>query len=532
MPDPTTFADWVRRRRKALDLTQAALAERVGCATVTIRKIEQGMRRPSRQLAELLAEHLAIPAIQRDQFLRLARGEYVEHMPCGADEVTPPAFLQAMGAETRSAAFVAREQELAELETHLIAARSGNGHVVFVTGEAGSGKTALVQEFSRRAQAQHPDLIVATGTCTAYHGLGAPYLPFRQILGLLTGDVEARWMAGTLTRDHALRLWHLWPAAVKALVEHGPDLIDTFVPGRSLIERATAYLPNVPGWLALLQEQVARRPAQANGQGSQQRRIYEEYSDVLAVLAAQQPLLLILDDLHGVDLSSSGLLFHLGQRLGDPRARILIIGTYRPEDVAVGRAGGGQHPLALLLAEFKRRFGNIWINLDQTKETQGRRFLDALLDAKPNRLDHAFRHSLFRHTEGHALFAVELLRDMQVRRDLVQDATGRWMSSSTLSWSTVPSRVQGRGSDRAAYQPAGRDAAHAPFGGQCGRRNLHRPGHCPRAEDGGEAPAAPLAPGAGEAPSPGAGTCGDAGGETTPVALPLCPRSLPALSLQ
>ena len=58
---PTSFGYWVRRRRKALDLTQAALAQRVGCATVTIQKIEAEERRPSSQIAALLAEQLRIP---------------------------------------------------------------------------------------------------------------------------------------------------------------------------------------------------------------------------------------------------------------------------------------------------------------------------------------------------------------------------------------------------------------------------------------------------------------------------------------
>ena len=53
---------WVRRQRKALDLTQTALAEQVGCALVTVKKIERDERRPSRGMAELLADHLAVEA--------------------------------------------------------------------------------------------------------------------------------------------------------------------------------------------------------------------------------------------------------------------------------------------------------------------------------------------------------------------------------------------------------------------------------------------------------------------------------------
>ena len=61
MESITSFDDWIRQRRKALDMTQAELAEQVGCAVVTIKKIEQATRRPSRQMAEAIADVLEIP---------------------------------------------------------------------------------------------------------------------------------------------------------------------------------------------------------------------------------------------------------------------------------------------------------------------------------------------------------------------------------------------------------------------------------------------------------------------------------------
>ncbi len=69
-----SFGYWVRRRRKALDLTQRQLAERVGCAVVTLKKIEADDRRPSLQMAERLADMLQIPAADRTAFLEAARG--------------------------------------------------------------------------------------------------------------------------------------------------------------------------------------------------------------------------------------------------------------------------------------------------------------------------------------------------------------------------------------------------------------------------------------------------------------------------
>ena len=59
---PHSFGDWLRRRRRALDWTQAELARRVNCTAATIRKIEADERKPSRQLAELLFAQLGVPA--------------------------------------------------------------------------------------------------------------------------------------------------------------------------------------------------------------------------------------------------------------------------------------------------------------------------------------------------------------------------------------------------------------------------------------------------------------------------------------
>jgi predicted ATPase len=101
--------------------------------------------------------------------------------------------------------FVAREPELAKLDEHLKAALAGQGRVVFVTGDAGSGKTALMQEFARQAMATHGDLLIAAGSCNAQSAIGDPYLPFVEILQLLTGDIEAKRAACTERSRSAVR---------------------------------------------------------------------------------------------------------------------------------------------------------------------------------------------------------------------------------------------------------------------------------------------------------------------------------------
>ena len=76
-----SFGSWVRRRRKLLDLTQAGLGERAGCSAAAIRKIEADERKPSRQLAGLLADALQISTEEREIFLLQARGIHIDVLP-------------------------------------------------------------------------------------------------------------------------------------------------------------------------------------------------------------------------------------------------------------------------------------------------------------------------------------------------------------------------------------------------------------------------------------------------------------------
>jgi predicted ATPase len=317
-------------------------------------------------------------------------------------------------------------------------ALADQGRVVFVIGQAGSGKTALVEAFTRHAQEEHANLIAASGKCNAYTGIGDPYLPWREILGLLTGDVQARWAAGAMTRDHARRLWDTLPLAAQALVETGPDLIGTFIPRAALLQQVAAAMQRVgrADWLARLQglgEDQAMEPATS---GLQQSDLFEQYTRVLHALARQVPLVLVVDDLQWADLGSISLLFHLGRQLAG--SRILIVGTYRSEEVTVGK-DGARHPLEALVHEFQRDWGDVTLNLDQA----GRRgFVEALLDNEPNRLGRSFRDMLHRQTGGHALFTIELLRGLQEQGALVKDSEGRWVEGSVLNWQTLPARVE------------------------------------------------------------------------------------------
>ncbi|MCB9104584.1 MAG: protein kinase [Anaerolineales bacterium] len=366
-----------------------------------------------------------------------AEPAYSRGKPAAVSDAPPlPSFLTAETTPPPPSIFVARERELAELEAALVSTQAGHGQILFVIGGAGRGKTVLTQEFARRAQAEVADLVVVTGYCDAMTGVGDPYLPFRGALTMLTGDVEAKWAGGLISQAHAQRLWELMPLTLPALVQHAPDLIGNFIPAQALQNRAELVASSETPWLKSLTNLTK---AEANG-GLEQQRIFSQYTALLKAIAAQRPILFIIEDLHWVDTASSGLLFHLSRQIGD--SRILILGTYRPEEVPLIWSDA-HHPLAGLVSELKRQHGDIWLDLGDLTAIEGRQFIDAYLDTQPNKLDHAFREALFRHTDGYALFTVELLRDMQDRGDLKRDESGAWVTADAINWRTLPVKVEG-----------------------------------------------------------------------------------------
>lgn len=456
MRTTVSFGYWIKRRRKALDLTQKNLAQQVGCAMVTIKKIEADERRPSRQMAERLAECLAIPSEQRTLFKHCARGELsIDRLPFAREpiagslsqqmESSTPAFINnnedSIPYEIEQ--IVGHERELIQLEDHLQNAISGNGGIVFVTGEAGRGKTALMAEFSRRAQKRQVGLLVAAGNCNAYSGVGDPFLPFRDVMEMLSGDVEARWVARKITSDHARALWDIMPQTVQALMETGPDLIDLFGLGDTLSRRVNARMKSHSDVLYRLQQ--IREKSQSANYGFEQRQVFEQYTQLLRRLAVRQPLLLLLDDLQWADSASIDLLFHLGRRL--PGSRILILGAYRSSDVALGFASKGSrttqiHPLAPVIKEFRRRYGDIEINLEQLTMDDGRDFVDKFLNLEANQFSNDFRSSLFALTKGHPLFTVELVRSLKNQGTLVYNEDEEWVEAGRLNWESLPARVE------------------------------------------------------------------------------------------
>ena len=160
-----SFGNWVRRRRKALDLTRHELARRVGCSLATIVKIESDERRPSRQIAELLTEHLDIPLDQRELFVSVARRERIIDSLESISSHSTHQSLGSLGGASDQAmhasvavplqpslpptltSFIGREHELRMIIRQI---QDPACRLLTLTGPGGVGKTRLALEVTRQ----------------------------------------------------------------------------------------------------------------------------------------------------------------------------------------------------------------------------------------------------------------------------------------------------------------------------------------------------------------------------------------------
>jgi tetratricopeptide (TPR) repeat protein len=352
--------------------------------------------------------------------------------------------------------FIGRKAELQWLEGFLEKATTGQLQVAFIAGEAGAGKSCLVEKFIHDEEGADTSVIAAFGECNAHTGSGDPYLPFRQLLTALTTDPEDRKSTTQIgTAKRTAQLKGFVRVSSEMLLKFGPDLIGVFVPGAGLVTRVATEVALSSGLANKLSEQVGKRtgsePVKVNP-ALDQEKIFEQYASVLKALSKDRTLILVLDDLQWADSGSVNLLFYLARQLAD--SRVLLLGTYRPDDVALGR-DGARHPFESTLNELKRYHGDIVLDLSRADSDERRAFTSDLIDAEPNHLDAAFREQLFMHTDGQPLFTVELLRNLQERGSLVKDKDGCWIQGTSLDWDTLPPRVEGVIGERIARLPEG-----------------------------------------------------------------------------
>lgn len=146
--DKISFGTWLRRQRRGRDLSRQALADQVGCAEITLRRIESGSLKPSRELARLLLEQFEIAKEELESWILFARG--VSGIPKQSDDAAPtssrsnlPVFLTH---------FVGREKEQDEIIQLL-----NKNRLVTLTGPGGVGKTRLAGVIGEHVVDQYPD---------------------------------------------------------------------------------------------------------------------------------------------------------------------------------------------------------------------------------------------------------------------------------------------------------------------------------------------------------------------------------------
>lgn len=282
--------------------------------------------------------------------------------------------------------FVGREQEMRRLENLLQQTIDGTGRVVFITGEPGIGKTSLSDEFLRRARKQQQRLLISRGRCVEQYGTGEAYLPFLDAMSELLLQAPGRERIAAIMRTYA----PTW-----------------------CMELPTAFVSS--GSLEKLQQETI---------GATKERMMREMGDALGVLANASPIVLLLEDLHWADPSSVDLLRHLSQRIGSQR--LLIAGTFRPEDVE--RSG---HPLKSYKAEMQAHHLCEEIALGSWNREHVAEYLAATFS--PNDFPAELTSLIHDKTEGHPLFAANLLQYLGERGDLAKEKNGRWSLARALS---------------------------------------------------------------------------------------------------
>jgi predicted ATPase/DNA-binding SARP family transcriptional activator len=348
--------------------------------------------------------------------------------------------------------FVGRQKELAQLETWLADVLHGHGKPAFIMGEPGSGKTYLMKEFVIQALQQDPNLLALWGQCNAFTGQGDPYYPFMNMTRLLAGDIEPLLPGSVINLPHLERIWRCLPETLTHLVDYGPDLIRRFLALVNPSSLASTHPSISPVILDSINTLIKSNPTLRMSQSL----LNDQFTQVVSALSKDYPLILILDDLQWIDPGSASLLFHLGRGLAGQQ--IFLVGAFRPVEVFAGHKEQ-THTMDDILNEFKACFGEIIINL---ADSEGQDFVNALLDSEPNKFSQNFYEKLYKHTSGHPLFTIELLRGMQLRKEILRNQAGQWVESANLRWNELPARVEAVIARRINMMPSECQALMAP----------------------------------------------------------------------
>ena len=277
---------------------------------------------------------------------------------------------------------IGRQPALAQLHGSLAKALRGVQQIIFVTGEIGIGKTALVEAFVAQVTATTP-LLVAHGQCVEHYGSGEAYLPVLKALGRL---------CQTPRSERLVTLLRQW---------------------------APTWLVQMP-WLLSPSDRSA---LQRELLGATQERMLREMAEVLEVLTADTPLVLVLEDLHWSDYATLDLIALLARRR-EP-ARLMVLGTYRPADVLV-RA----HPLQSVKQELHIHGQCEEVCLEFLSLTEVAGYLGMRFP------QHGFPDELVQmihwRTDGNPLFLVNVVESL-VAQGLLKQSGERWELQGRLA---------------------------------------------------------------------------------------------------
>ncbi len=270
---------------------------------------------------------------------------------------------------------VGRSTEIDALGQAFEAALDRKRQMVFVTGDPGIGKTTLVDAFLAEVAAPKGALI-ASGSCVEHLGAAEAYLPVLAALGALCRGAGDRRFVDLLAR-------------------HAPT-----------------WLAQMPGLLG--DEELQSLALRI--QGASQARMLRELAEAFDVIAAERPLVLVLEDVQWADDSTTDLLAMLGARR-EP-ARVLVVATCRPAEIAKGDG------LARVIAELRARKQAAALALETWS-------LAAMSDYLARRFPVArFPEDLARciqqMTDGNPLFAVAIVDDLESRGMIRRSGSGGW----------------------------------------------------------------------------------------------------------
>ncbi len=270
---------------------------------------------------------------------------------------------------------VGRDAELRRLYGLLEKAVNGQRQVVFVTGEPGIGKTALVEAFVSRFSTELRAWITE-GQCLEHYGAGEAYLPVFQAFGKLSQEFGRERLVGILERY------------------------------------APTWLVQMPALVSTEQRERLRH----ENLGATPERMLREMAETIEVLTAEHPLVLVLEDLHWSDYATLDLLGALARRR--ETARLLVIGTYRPVDIIVSN-----HPLKGLKQELQAHGQCEEVALEPLTPSQVATYLKGRLSESA--LAEELGNVIYRRTDGNPLFLVNFV-DYLLAQGVLYEQGGRW----------------------------------------------------------------------------------------------------------